>query len=98
MILYELAVNAARHGALARPDGRVEITWTESGGDATLRWIERSSGKALTPPERIGRGTHLIRGFAGHELRGEVTFDYRPGGLAFTLKFPIEQVSHAPPA
>ena len=98
MILYELAVNAARHGALARPDGRVEITWNESGGDATLQWIERSSGTAQTPPERIGRGTHLIRGFAGHELRGEVTFDYRPDGLAFTLKFPIEQVSHAPPA
>lgn len=98
MILYELAVNAARHGALARHDGRVEITWSESGGDATLQWIERSNGGSLTPPERIGRGTHLIRGFAGHELHGDVTFDYRPEGLAFTLRFPIEQVSHPPQA
>lgn len=27
LLLHELASNAARHGALARPDGRLEISW-----------------------------------------------------------------------
>lgn len=96
MILYELAVNAARHGAFSRSDGRVVIDWREEDGQATLTWTERVAGTALTAPTRIGRGTQLIRGFAGHELHGDVDFDYRPEGLVFTLRFPIGAPEPAP--
>jgi two-component sensor histidine kinase len=43
MALHELATNAAKHGALSVPDGRVAVVWwvEPAGGALRLRWTER---------------------------------------------------------
>ena len=49
--LHELADNAARHGALSQPAGRVRLAWTSGRGDPTvrLRWRERGGPPASRP-------------------------------------------------
>lgn len=64
MILHELATNAVKYGALCKDDGQVTIDWkgtNEDGGNTlTLMWSE-AGGPAVTPPERQGLGSYLLR-------------------------------------
>jgi len=88
MVLHELAVNAARHGAFSTAAGRVDIAWEEADGEVTLSWTERA-GRTVAPPARLGRGTQLIEGFIRHELGGTSTLDFLPSGIRFVAKFPM---------
>jgi len=88
LALHELATNAAKYGALSRPEGRVALSWTLD-GEAGRRRLElswrESGGPPAAPPARTGFGTRLIeRGLAGG-LKAQVKLDYRPEGLVFTL-------------
>src|SRR3712207_8973913 len=59
MLLHELATNAAKHGALSVPDGRVAVRWQVArgagdgggGGMLRLRWAEKGG----PPVAEIGR-------------------------------------------
>lgn len=81
LALHELATNAAKHGALARPDGHVTLTWRKlDGGGLQLQWRE-SGCDGVRRPERTGMGTRLLKGLIEYELQGRVDFDFRPDGL-----------------
>lgn len=64
MILHELATNSVKYGALCKDDGQVTIDWKgtseDDGNTLTLRWSE-VGGPAVTPPERQGLGSYLLR-------------------------------------
>lgn len=99
LMIHELATNAAKYGALSRPQGRVRIGWAISGqaGEETvqLRWQE-SGGPPVTPPTRKGFGSRLIeRGLSG-AVGGEVVTDYRPEGLTCTLTAPLAGFTVSP--
>ena len=90
--LHELATNAAKYGALSRPEGRVDLTWKVEGQGAERRlrlvWRE-TSGPTVVPPTVKGFGSRLIeRGLAG-ELRAVVTTDYARDGLVLTMVAPL---------
>lgn len=89
LAFHELATNAAKYGALSRPDGKVLIVWrvtTISGGRALhLTWRERG-GPEVRPPEHTGFGTRLIQRGLASELQGEVVLDFRPTGLVCTVE------------
>jgi PAS domain S-box-containing protein len=103
MILHELATNAARHGALSSPKGRVALSWHREmragGGEHDKRspwlhieWIERG-GPHLAgspPPDRCGFGTTFIRDAAEHQLHGRAALDFSPNGLQCTIDLPLE--------
>jgi PAS domain S-box-containing protein len=86
LVLHELATNAAKHGALSRPEGRVRIEWAAEGAvqgaeaaPIRFRWTE-SGGPPVRPPARRGFGSKLIAG----ALPGlELAFD--PAGLRCTI-------------
>lgn len=63
LVLHELATNAAKYGALARPSGSVSVTWQVpalNGGQA-LHLVWRESGGAAPSPSRPpGLGSRLI--------------------------------------
>ncbi|THD80607.1 MAG: GAF domain-containing protein [Phenylobacterium sp.] len=101
MALHELATNAAKYGALSVAGGAVTLAWTtaaDGGGGIDLELIWREAGgPAVTAPTRRGFGSRLLeRGLAG-ELNGEVSVDYRPGGLvcAMRAKLPLSDLAPA---
>ena len=72
MILYEISTNAAKHGALAEADGKVNITVDRHLDDAvTLKWTE-TADIAPRATETTGFGTVLLSHCA-QNLGGSIT-------------------------
>jgi PAS domain S-box-containing protein len=94
MVFHELTTNAAKYGALSRPDGCVAVGWEierdVASGDRSLviSWIEEH-GPAVAAPTKTGFGSRLIRRTIEGELGGRVTLDYAPLGLRCTLVVPL---------
>ena len=89
LALHELATNAAKHGALSVPEGRVEVRWHQiAEGRLQLDWNERG-GPPVAQPTRQGFGTRLLqRGLAGElGVGASVALDYAPAGFAATIIF-----------
>ena len=93
LAFHELATNAAKHGALAVPGGRVEVGWAreagEGGGDPVLAisWKERG-GPPVRPPERRGFGSRLIERGLPQEFGAEVSLDFAPAGVECRIRLP----------
>lgn len=87
LVIHELATNASKYGALARPEGRLDVSWAwGSGGALTLVWRE-TAGAPVAPPERHGFGSTLIES-AVKQAGARVTLDWRPDGLEARLDIP----------
>jgi PAS domain S-box-containing protein len=85
--LHELATNAAKYGALAMPDGQVELKWShDADGRLHLRWTE-SSGPKVREPTHKGFGGRIIEQMIAQRA-GKTHFDWRADGLVceITLK------------
>jgi two-component sensor histidine kinase len=87
IVLHELVTNAAKHGALSRPEGRVQVQWRRHANEVELVWKE-SGGPAVTAPTRRGFGLRLISDSISYELGGEAVFDFDPRGLICTIRVP----------
>ncbi len=102
MALHELATNAAKHGALSAPGGRVEVGWrveppadpaaAAAGGTLVLEWTERGGPRVPGPPTRRGFGSRLIeRGLPVQLGRGgAVELDFAPEGLRCRVTAPLK--------
>jgi PAS domain S-box-containing protein len=90
MVVHELATNAAKHGALSAPGGRVTVRWEEVGPDRTLRirWVEDGGPPVAGPPGDPGFGSRLMRALVGDQLRGAIALEWRPEGLRCTILVP----------
>jgi two-component sensor histidine kinase len=92
MTFHELAVNAAKYGALATPAGRLEVTWnvdmTAEPRGMDLTW--RETGGPLVPetPAR-GFGSRLIETGVARALGGEGRLAFDRKGVSFHLKAPV---------
>jgi two-component sensor histidine kinase len=95
LVFHELAVNAMKHGALARPGGRILVRWTVgSASDARgkvlrLRWTECGGPVLAMPPARAGFGAELLDAVVARQLGGQVTLSWQAGGLLCDLVVPI---------
>jgi two-component sensor histidine kinase len=92
LVLHELATNAAKYGALSSPEGRLRVEWRrDEGADGRafldIQWIE-SGGPVVEKPEESGFGSNIIRTSVERQLRGRVTKEWRPEGLAANLRVP----------
>jgi two-component sensor histidine kinase/CHASE3 domain sensor protein len=93
MALHELATNASKYGALSVPCGRVRVswrTWFDEDGieQCRLHWEERG-GPPVSPPARRGFGQVVIERTVARAVSGRVTLTYPPGGVQWTLEFPL---------
>ena len=92
LALHELATNAAKHGALSVPDGRISLSWrleeSESGTCLHLVWQE-CDGPEVKPPQRKGFGTRLLEDIVSRELNGSADLSLEPEGLVYRLVFPV---------
>jgi PAS domain S-box-containing protein len=97
LVLHELATNAAKHGALSAPEGRVEVGW-EVEGEAParilrLRWRERGGPPVPAPPARRGFGRALVEQAVAYDLKGRGRLDFRPEGVAYELEAELGAVA-----
>lgn len=88
LILHELTSNAARHGSLMHPQGRVVVEARINAQKSVLLWNE-SGGPTVTNPSRKGFGTTLIHLLAEHDLGGNVDLSYEPAGLRARIEVPV---------
>jgi two-component system, chemotaxis family, CheB/CheR fusion protein len=100
MILHELATNAVKYGALAVPQGHLEVNWSTSldgtdgldGHDGTgrekiiLEWRECDGPESAEPTKR-GFGLKLVDREVAYTLGGEVQVDFKPEGLIARIQF-----------
>jgi two-component sensor histidine kinase len=82
LIFYELATNAAKHGALSTPEGEVSLSWRIRSAQTEVSWVE-SGGPRVEPPRRQGFGSRLIARAAEDLKPSDVTF--APEGLRCRL-------------
>ncbi|RAZ83141.1 methyltransferase [Mesorhizobium hawassense] len=89
MVLFELASNAVKYGALSVENGRVEVSWdVVKPGILSIVWKE-TGGPAVKEPSRRSFGTTFIQQSLEYELGGTVVLDFRPSGLECTLDIPL---------
>ncbi|WP_342151606.1 sensor histidine kinase [Methylorubrum sp. SB2] len=94
MVLHELCTNAAKHGALSVPEGRVALDWrtepAETGADRLhLVWRE-SGGPPVTAPKRRGFGSRLIERGLSAELGGHARIDFPQDGVVCEIFSAVE--------
>ncbi|WP_346016986.1 HWE histidine kinase domain-containing protein [Pseudenhygromyxa sp. WMMC2535] len=88
-VIYELATNAFKYGALGCEGGRVLVTWTCTDGRRVIEWRERG---VESPPSslREGVGMSLVRGLVECELGGCVAHECTPEGVCWRLELARE--------
>ena len=100
LAVHELTTNAVKYGALSKPAGRVDITWTEISGRLTLEWVE-SGGPESKVPTREGFGSKLLQSGA-RQFQGAIDRCFERGGLRCTLmlfvpRYPEREIVHVAP-
>lgn len=94
LALHELAVNAAKFGALSVPDGRISIDWKRHGAGADdsleLNWREQFGPKVRARRKR-GFGSMVIEGNLARSLDAEVQLLFDPNGLHCRVVIPGSQ-------
>lgn len=92
MTLHELAVNAAKYGALSVESGRLDVRWTvdlaAEPRALELIWTERG-GPRVSPPATRGFGSRLIEQGIARELGGEAVMSFDPEGFSLRLRAPL---------
>lgn len=91
MALHELATNALRHGALADPNGQIELSWRIEGEMLHLHWREHLRAP-LPPSNRNGFGTTVLRSMMARVLGAEVERIDHPSGLEWSFIIPLSRL------
>ena len=92
MAVHELATNAAKYGALANDDGRIDINWTRDGDLFVMRWTEQG-GPQVAQPTRSGFGSKVISDMVRLSLDGTVEVLFPASGFRWRVACPIERIT-----
>ena len=91
LALHELAVNAAKFGALSVPNGRVSIGWSLHDSTIDLNWREHNGPKVKTRRKK-GFGTMVIERNLARALDAKVDMAFDPDGLHCHIVIPASQI------
>jgi two-component sensor histidine kinase len=98
LAIHELTTNAARHGALSAPGGRVAAIWRveERDGERRLHfdWQE-SGGPPVRAPSCGGFGQTLLRSIIGAEFDCEPSLDFGEAGFRYRFDAPLRAIAAA---
>ncbi len=86
LVFHELATNAAKYGALATPDGRIDIMSQLEGEDVVITWREQGGPPVNGPPSRTGFGSRLVDMSVVQQINGTIDRDWLSDGLSVRLK------------
>ena len=85
LVLGELSVNSAKHGAMAN-GGAIHINTSNVDGLLDVSWDERSNSKVAAHDRTGGQGLQLIERIV-RARNGSLAIDWRDQGLKVTLQF-----------
>jgi PAS domain S-box-containing protein len=96
-VLHELVTNAAKHGALSTPSGRVSIRWrlplNGSAGERLVFTWREAGGPLVVPPRKSGYGMQVVRELVPYELGGTVDLLLAPEGVRCQMEIPLARLS-----
>ncbi len=92
--IHELATNAFKYGALARPNGRLTVNWAVGnhgkGPEVSLEWRETGVPTARDgTPRRRGYGTELIERALPYQLRARTRLEFTDDGVRCLIDVPL---------
>ena len=97
LALHELATNANKYGALAQPNGRLQVRWcllrTSNGTRLRIEWNETGvsmSAPGVTP-QGSGYGRELIERALPYQLQADTTYVLGPDGVRCTIELPVSE-------
>ena len=93
MVLHELATNSAKHGALSRETGALDITGTNYEDTLRLVWAETGGPAIADAPMLSGFGSKMVHMNLTGQLGGSINYDWQPTGLVATLEMRIEALA-----
>jgi two-component sensor histidine kinase len=94
LVFHELISNAAAHGALSKPGGRLSLNWEKQGdnGGFVLTWTEQG----VAPPEfktKNGFGTVMVKAVVEKQLLGRLRRDWDDDVLRIAIEVPGQSVA-----
>jgi two-component sensor histidine kinase len=92
LALHESATNAAKYGALSKPNGAIRIKWEALGGDFHLEWEETGGPTIIAPPQAGGFGSVLTERSITGQLGGKIEYDWRRNGLKLSVTVPLDRL------
>jgi len=93
MAIHELGTNAAKYGALSRPEGRVAINWALTNDrDFAFLWQE-TCGPPVSAPVREGFGIRMIERALSSDLNGKVSINFAPDGIVCRITATLPEAS-----
>jgi two-component sensor histidine kinase len=96
LALHELATNATKYGALSRPGGRIDISWSIQDEHAVPRFAftwKETGGPPVTEPGKTGFGSILITRVLKEDFGGAVDVTYDKDGLVCRLTTAAENLA-----
>jgi two-component sensor histidine kinase len=94
LVLYELATNAAKYGALTVEAGSIQVRWRLEQNRVVLTWQECGGPVIDGEPTKQGFGSVLSRNTVVGQLGGTLRHDWHPAGLLVTVSVPFENLSN----
>ncbi len=92
LAVHELATNAAKHGALSSPNGKITLDWQLRGDSLTLNWAE-NGGPVIAEPSSRSFGLKVIVASIEQQLSGKAAFDWDPAGLRCEFSIPRSELT-----
>ncbi|WP_292093266.1 PAS domain-containing protein [Brevundimonas sp.] len=92
LLFHELATNAAKYGALSKPEGQVVLSTQSKDDRFILTWRE-TGGPPVTPPTHAGFGSSLATLSVEGQLGGRLERNWEPGGLTVVADLPATALS-----
>jgi len=93
LVFHELATNAAKYGALAHDEGRVEIALVAHGDQVSIEWREHGVAHSGDAPTHSGFGSRMVDMVVRRQLGGTLDKDWAEGGLVVRLGLPRTALS-----
>lgn len=94
LALHELVTNAAKHGALSKLAGHVQVTWRplSDDGGVELMWRE-TKGPKVNAPKHRGFGSMVIEHNLARALDANVSLEFAEEGLTCRVAVPQTQLA-----
>jgi two-component sensor histidine kinase/CheY-like chemotaxis protein len=94
LALHELATNAAKHGALSSPNGRITLDWQLEPDALSLQWAE-NGGPPVAHPSTRSFGLKVIVASIEQQLGGKTAFDWDSRGLRCAFSIPRSELTRS---